>query len=312
LSSWSDTTAYKLAGLRIISDLSLPSLQPCEDETSAGDEIVIRRAHVPTLLSSTNVKFPGGQCNAKELSLEIPEVARYLVREGKEILVDQARTASHGDVCAYLLGSVFGVLGHQRGIPPLHASAIDVPDGCVAFVGDSGTGKSTLVAALAATGHQVIADDVCFLQVSSEGGAQVWPGVNRLRLWEDAIVALGCNRAGAEAVWRGWDKYFIPIPRPRNPTAPRHLRRVYQLHAASDGDGAGVIRLNGAAAVEVLIHNIYRLDLAEYMGFKRAAFNVCAAVARHVQVFRFSRPMGLQALREGVEFLEDHLRRAAS
>jgi hypothetical protein len=31
-------------------------------------------------------------------------------------------------------------------------------------------------------------------------------------------------------------------------------------------------------------------------------------VARDAQVFRFSRPMGLHALREGVDFLEDHLR----
>jgi hypothetical protein len=303
-----DITAYRLAGLRIVSALPLPGLAPCRDEISIGDEIVIRRARVPASLSPSGFVFPNGQCNGNELLLNIPEVGKYLLRGGKEILVDQAPTSNGGELCGFLLGTVLGILCHQRGITPLHASAIDVTDGCTAFVGESGAGKSTLVAALAARGHEVIADDVCFLEVDNKGAARAWPGINRLRLWEDAMAALGCHRPGVEVVWRGWEKYFIPIPQPRNPTAPRRLRRVYQLRAAPDGDVARVTRLNGAAAVEVLIQNIYRLELAEYMGFKPAAFIVCAAVARDIPVFQFSRPMGFDALCEGVEVLEDHLR----
>jgi hypothetical protein len=60
--------------------------------------------------------------------------------------------------------------------------------------------------------------------------------------------------------------------------------------------------------MEVLMTNIYRLGLAEHMGFKPAAFVICAATARDVPVFRFSRPMAFNALHEGVGLLEDHLR----
>ncbi len=83
--------------------------------------------------------------------------------------MDLAPSSDHDEVRAYLLGAVFGALCHQRGITPLHASAIDVADGCVAFVGASGAGKSTLVAALARRGHQIIADDECFLQLETGG-----------------------------------------------------------------------------------------------------------------------------------------------
>jgi hypothetical protein len=305
-----DVRAYRLAGLRIVSDLPLPGLFPCGDgnEVTAGDWIVIRRARVPDALLPVRTTFINGQCNENELLLNIPEVGKYLLRHGNEILVDQAPTSNHRELCVFLLGTVLGILCHQRGITPLHASAIDVPDGCATFVGESGAGKSTLVAALAARGHEVIADDVCFLEVNDKGAAQAWPGVNRLRLWEDAMAALGCDRPGVEVIWRGWDKYLVPVPPPRNPTAPRRLRRVYQLKAASNGDIARVTMLNGAAAVEVLMQNIYRLELAEHMGFKPAAFTVCAAVARDVPVFQFSRPMRFDALRAGVELLEDHLR----
>jgi hypothetical protein len=44
------------------------------------------------------------------------------------------------------------------------------------------------------------------------------------------------------------------------------------------------------------------------MGCKPAAFERCAAAARHVPVFRFSRPLGFDVLEQGVEFLEEHLR----
>jgi hypothetical protein len=302
------TIVYKLASLRIISDLPLLGVAPCRDQGSTGDEIVIRRARIPDSLSSVDVAFSDGQCNERELLLKIPGVASYLVRGGNEIFVDQADDSTDGDVCAYLLGSIFGVLCHQRGIPPLHASAVDVAGGCVAFIGASGAGKSTLGAALAGRGHQVIADDLCFLQFDEEGEVQVWPNVSRIRLWEDAMTNLGYVGPNVEPVWRGWSKYFIPLYPLRNPTEPRCLRRIYQISTASYGDSASVNRVYGAEAIEILMQNVYRLGLAEHMGYKPASFMLCATVARSVPVFRFNRPSGFDVLREGVELLEDHLR----
>ena len=301
----SNPTAYRLAGFRIVSDLPLAGLIPCRDTTLSATEISIRREEVPKSLPLIDSTFPDGQCNANELLLNIPQVARYLLRDGIEILVDPVQDANHGDVCAYLLGTIFGLLCHQRGIMPLHASAIDVENGCIAFVGESGAGKSTLVAALAARGHQVIADDVCYLQPGEKGNVQVWPGVNRIRLWEDAMAALGCDGPGVEKM-SGYNKYHIPAPALRNAIEPRCLRRVYQLSPASDNGAAGAKRLIGADALEVLMQNVYRLGLAEYMGYKPAAFAICAAAARAVPVFRFSRRMAFEALPKAVTFLEDH------
>jgi hypothetical protein len=303
-----NAAAYRLAGLRIVSELALPGVMACNNEIPAGDEILIRRSRLPESLSSATAVFPQGQCNENELLLNIPGAARYLIRGGKEILVDQTVISSPGDVAAFLLGTAFGVLCHQRGIPPLHASAIDVTDGCVAFVGDSGMGKSTLVAALATRGHQVIADDVCFLQRSEQGQVRAWPGINQLRLCEDALKALGCDGPGVERASRGPNKYLIPLRPPRNAGDQRRLRRVYQLDSAADGDFTSIHRLRGAAAVEVLMQNIYRSRLAEHMGRKPAAFVVCAAATRDVPVFRFRRPLGFHALRSAVDILEDHLR----
>jgi len=305
------TEVYALAGLRIVSDFRLLGLQGYTDEVAADAEVVIRRASIPEGLALATATFRdgrhSGRYNGKEVLLEFPMVGRFLVSCGKEILVDPAPASDDGEVRAHLFGTAFGVLCHQRGITPLHASVIDITDGFVAFVGESGAGKSTLAAALARRGHQVAADDVCFLQIDREHHIRAWPGIARIRLWEAAMQALGCDGPGAERERHGYNKYFIPVAQPQNLNQPRRLRRVYELHDAPSGLTKVVTRLRGAATVEVLMQNVYRLSLAERLGYKPYAFKVCSAAARHVPVFRFSRPKDFNALEETVEFLEDHL-----
>ncbi len=305
-----EETVYALAGLRIVSDFPLFGLQICRTEAAAHGEILIRHAPIPEGLASATATFRAGQLigryNGRDVLLSFPPVSRFLVRDGKEILVDSAPSSDDGAVRAYLLGIAFGVLCHQRGIMPLHASAIDVAGGCVAFVGESGAGKSTLAAALARRGYEVITDDLCFLQLDDKCNVQSWPGIGRIRLWEEAVYALGCDGPGVEREMHGFNKYFIPVRPSRNPSDCRPLRRVYQLDSAPDG-AARVTRLHGAAAVEALVQNIYHEGLAERLGYKPHAFRVCAAAARKISVFRFSRPLSFNALDHGIQVLKDHL-----
>ena len=85
------------------------------------------------------------------------------------------------------------------------------------------------------------------------------------------------------------------------------MLRVYQLAAATDGDPTTITRLQGAAAVEVLMQNIYRVAIAERMGRKANVFVACAAAAREVPVYRLSRPLGFQILPDVLNVLEEHL-----
>jgi len=306
-SSPAPTTSYRLAGLRIVSALPLLGLQR-DDEAASAEVVSIRRAPVPATLPLPVKVVDAAEYDGKAFLFTVMDIARFLIRAGREILVDAETSATESDIRAYLMGSAFGTLCHQRGIVPLHSAAIDVQDGCVAFIGPSGAGKSTLAAVLTARGHQVIADDVSFLQRDGIGAVVSWPGIGRIRLWEDALAALGCNGPGVEREFRGYNKYLVPVRPPADPFSPRRLRGIYHLAVAPVGTAPSVTPVQGASAVEILIQNIYCAAYAECMGRKPAIFNICAALARQVPVFRFSRPMGFDALRDGVEFLEAHMR----
>ena len=95
------------------------------------------------------------------------QVARYLVSGGCEIIIEPHPTATEKDVRLFLLGSAMGALLLQRGIWPLHGSAIAGRSGAALFVGVSGSGKSTLVGAFHQRGFQVLADDVCAITAGS-------------------------------------------------------------------------------------------------------------------------------------------------
>ena len=304
-----ETAIYNLGGLRIASDFPLCGLHVCRDD-SAAREVVIRYAPIPeTVASATAICLNGrysGTYNGREILLS-SKVGRFLLRAGEEILIELAPASNDDDVRAYLLGAVFGALCHQRGIAPLHASAIDVANGCAAFAGPSGAGKSTLIAALSVRGHQIIGDDECFLQLGSNKDVKAWPGISRIRLWEDATVALGLDGRGLEPEIRGHNKFFIPVRPPPDPLQYRLLRGVFQLHRVRNGD-TELTRLHGADAIEVLMQNIYPEGLAVHLGYQSNLFTVCAAVARDVPVFRLSRPWDFAALEQGIELVENQLR----
>jgi hypothetical protein len=305
-----ETATYSLGGLRIASDFPLFGVHVCRKDAEQGSEVLIRCAPISEEVASATARFIdghySGKYNGREILLESVPVGRFLVREGQEILMELAPTSDHDEVRAYLLGAVFGALCHQRGITPLHASAIDVVHGCIAFVGASGAGKSTLVAALARRGHQVIGDDECFLQIGAGGQVLAWPGMNGIRLWRDARAALGFDGSGVQREIRGYDKYFVPINPPRNPTQPRLLRRIYQLHGIPDGSPE-LTRLYGGEAVEVLMQNVYPPSLADRLGCESDVFIACAEVARNIPVFRFSRSRNFANLGQATEILEKHL-----
>src|SRR5476651_2396481 len=112
---------YRAFGLVLQSELALPELGSTSAAPQSPVDVEITTTALPGLVDP--IVFLGMSLAraADGLLLEIPDVARYLVRGGREICVCPDPAASAETVRIYLLGTVLGALLHQRGTLPLHA-----------------------------------------------------------------------------------------------------------------------------------------------------------------------------------------------
>lgn len=85
-----------------------------------------------------------------------------------------------------LLGSVPAWWLNLRGEPVLHASAVAIGDGSLAFIGASGMGKSTLATLLCSAGACLVTDDVLRLKPAGGDFLSHW-GTGELRLRPNAV-----------------------------------------------------------------------------------------------------------------------------
>lgn len=87
------------------------------------------------------------------------------------------------------LNQVLPLALSRQGALVLHGSAVQIDSGCVAFIGDSGRGKSTLAASFGLNGHRCLTDDGLLLEVTIDG-YNVLPSHPSIRLWGDSEQSL--------------------------------------------------------------------------------------------------------------------------
>jgi hypothetical protein len=290
---------YRAFGVDFQSALPLPEMR--KGCTGTGAPVTIRRAAAPRPAGATEIDR-GVVADPQVFWMEVPGIVRLLVTAGTEITVEILGSATDGEVRAYLLGSAMGALLHQRGLLPLHASAVEIGGRAIAFIGTSGAGKSTMALHLNARGHPLICDDICALDTS---GAMpvVWPGLCNLKLWRDALTSAGRAPDGLEQVLPTLDKYRLPVATTAR-YAPYPLGGIVCLAAGPDASEATFGPLAGAETAAVLIANSFRGQLIKPMGRSRTHFEQVTAVARTTGVHRLTRPWAIDQLATSCALVE--------
>lgn len=289
-------STYRLFGLNLRCEIDLAGLAPAIEAAAPDVEIVFG----PVPESDHN----GYRATEGGTVLAVVKVGRYLIREGREIVIDPLPGASERNVRLFLLGSAIGALLHQRGLLPLHANAIDLGGRAVAFSGHSGAGKSTIAAWFHDRGHAILADDVCVIGFDEAGRALAFPGIPRLRLWREALEASGRDAGAYPRSFDDTEKYDVPTLG-EGDLEPIPLAAIYLLRKAEDGEG-DIERLTGVDAVETLVANTYRGGYLSMIGRTSDHLSACVKVARAVPVFRAQRLWGFDRFDEQAERLRDH------
>lgn len=168
------------------------------------------------------------------------------------------RVKEANDVAAFLTGPILGGLLRLRGMLSLHASVVQLGERAVLLVGERGSGKSTIAAALAERGHAILSDDVAAV-TRRDGHWIVHAGYPRLRLRPDVFGAGGPADAGP--VMTGQDKRYVALSSAPGAAAWRFRSRplpvsgVVELRRDAEREGPTVEPVRGAGRLALLLRH---------------------------------------------------------
>ncbi len=229
---------YRYAGLPITSEVPLTLLPAGRPGTPLAVQIVLSGSGLrefeaqwqtlPDLLPEDSAEGFGGLMIRRHAN-------DYLLRFVG--IVDLRYRSDHGELCVLgesiddaaalehvLLDQALPRILAKGGHFMLHASAVSVAGGVICLVGDSGAGKSSLAALLAADGHALLADDAVRL-VPGAAGVTVHAAYPSLRLWPEATGLLS-------------DALVVS----RHPMSSQSDKQVLRLQAGSTPIESGPLR----------------------------------------------------------------------
>jgi hypothetical protein len=191
----------------------------------------------------------------------------------------------------FLLDQVLPLVISQRGALVLHASAVATPHGAIAFIGDTGRGKSTLATCLTQLGHSLLTDD-CLVVREQGGEFSVLPTYPSLRVKPNTVAALlgpelvlpevahysRKKRLGPESMELAFAHDAVPLRRlfflgdPRQPPTNHNAAAV-------------ITRMPAQQALVELIRSSFRLDCLDRDSLL-TEFEACGHLARSPLVSR--------------------------
>jgi hypothetical protein len=148
--------------------------------------------------------------------------------DARRILVRCHRHANEEGLQAYLLTQALSFSIVQLGREPLHATAILTGRGAIAFMGESGFGKSTLGALMVAAGYPLVTDDMLVLNRTGEGFTAE-PGPPRLKLYRSVAEQIFGDRCRGIPMNPTTEKLIVPMAGVQVAVGPAPLRALYLI-----------------------------------------------------------------------------------
>jgi hypothetical protein len=266
-------TLYRAYGLTISSDLPLPELLP----GAGAPDVRVRMAEPRQMLPAA-----GALISPNEVTLAWTEPGTFIVRGANEVIIHPQAPVDEPMIRLALLGPVLACLLQRRGYLVLHSSAAVVANGAVAFMGESGEGKSTMAAAMHAAGYPV-------------PEPVVFTGFPRLKLTADSLRALG-QEPGHGSLLHPQELKRGHRVRASDPDLALPLHRVYLLERS---ERTQVEPIRGVASMMRLTQHTFGKWMLDDR-LRRSQFEQTAELARLGRLRRLTR-RSLEYLQEAVE-----------
>lgn len=291
---------YAAYGLVWRMPLACPELRSAP--TCAAADVIVRYGDIPAPQAEAVSAGPLRQVMPGEARFGLPGVARLLVRGGNEIIIERQPAANDEMIRLLLIGTGTALLLHQRGLLPLHASAVVTPAGAVLFMGHSGAGKSTLLNEFLRRGYPMLAEDLAAVRLDAEGAAWVEPGVQITKLWADSAAMLGQSTVGLPRVRPELEKYLVPVTAALA-DVPARLAAIYVLFSHNQPH-IHLEERREARKFNALLDHTWQKLVVKRMGLHTAHFQRAIAVANQARIVRVQRPDDSFRLKELADAVE--------
>lgn len=296
-----DLFTCRAFGLTVTSEIMLPELPLAHGNA----DVCIRYGKTPVELDNALFRQENCQAGPAQLLLNIPDAGRFHVKNGNSIIVEPVAAADEKTIRLFLLGTAFGALLMQRGILPIHGSAIALDGRGIIFTGASGAGKSSLLAAFRQQGAKFLTDDVTAVSIDADGTPWLNPAYPQQKLWRDSAEAIGLNLDGYTRVLPDMDKYALPSASGFCSTAVP-LFAICELQPKPCSD-VSIHPLDKGDTLSILIQNTYRPWLVRGLGLKVHHFKQCTELCARIRGLRLIRTSGIFSLAEQVRLVRAHL-----
>jgi hypothetical protein len=292
---------YLISGLSISSEIRLPGV--LSREATGECDVAVRRGAIPSEYA-VEAAQRRSRVMGSMFFYNVPQVARYLVSDGEDILVDILDGSRESDAALFVL-TVFGVLLHQRGDLVLHGSAIAIDGRAMIFCGPSGAGKSTLAASLMNRGLRIVSDDLSRIEFDANGRPVVFPDGRMLKLWKDSLEYLSLSDSREEAVRSGVSKFFVHTQE-LNSSEALVVGAIYILSEAAESSGTRVVKSDLIHSVSLLRDNAYSTPLLGELNMEGRFFRSSMRMLKCVDVFCLVRPFTFSGTKLAVDALRAH------
>jgi hypothetical protein len=281
---------YKAFNLGIHSELLLPELIPSQRAA----DVTIRFGKLNERKQHTN--------GDNYLLGEIEGFGKLLVQRGREIILDPHPVADESVLRPFILGAIMSILLRQRGLLVLHASSVVINDVAVAFMGESGWGKSTLAESFHAQGYSILTDDLMAIQLDSQQPLVI-PSFPQIKLWPDAAASFGhapdslplLNPETQKLVHQLSDRFFeTPVP----------LKRLYVL---AFGTHTEITPMQTQESFVELVRHSREVQALTSPEFLNAHIQQCSTTIKQVPIYRLQRQRSLAALPDLVKLIKNDI-----
>jgi len=292
---------YKLYGMTVMSSLELP------DAEYAQLHAEVENADVTIMLCPVSQGFL-----EDEKLIRLNDEWYYLVSNpqlfymrcygfdfeisnGCLVSVDtHGQEAVNLKLITYVLGSAFGVIGMQRGLIPIHGTAVATGNNASIITGFAGSGKSAVLGSLIASGYKYLADDVSMVVVD-EGIPYVLPSYPQRKIAASTAEETGENVTDAMPIIEsGREKYairrtsewldkklplssiveLIPVTRENEPDFTPEVQEVL-----------------GHASLGLVLRNQYRFNFTASIGTPPERMKRLLEITSYVKTFKLIRPV---------------------